>query len=425
MKLAESDPSNVSYVGQSVAADALRLLLLISSVSSVKRMEPFDPEHPDDFHIIYETANGTQKTHLSVDTEQSAMQWRRAFEGALFRHATSQWKSKQAAKHGVEHTDEDKEKWTTLRACIPLDRVTISGVQDYHSFVTLLGLEVDLDDVQKVDFDPSNDVEEGDPVNEGLHHGHVHSGMNKAGSSKNPLGLQRTDSPTVMTPASTEPPSLKSRPSTSTRISTEGGHSTPPTSPGIDTPTKKFSLRNTLERAFTPGSHSREPSPTRKSTGPQWLDTTVPKPLAKATKLTAYDPTNTESQLDPESEYSFNIAVHTEQSWFVDSFQRAVENAHKRRYKDGVQRPKMIFNVAGYNCLMTDEELDVPMETPMSGTSDEEEEAEEEQEQEPKKDRTSLTVKATRKAEKTSMAAKVFGLDEADGIWRKSSHIHA
>lgn len=384
-------------------------------------MEPFDPEHPDDFHIIYDTPNGEQRSHLSVDTEQSAMQWRRAFEGALFRHATSQWKSKQAAKHGLNFAEEDKDKWTTLRACIPLDRVTISGVQDYHSFVTLLGLEVDLDDVQKVDFDPSNDVDDGDPVNEELHHGHVHSGRTKPGNAKCPIGLQRTDSPVIMTPTSTEPPSLISRASTLTRKSTEGGHSTPPTSPGVDTPTKKFSLRNTLERAFTPGSHSREPSPTRKSTGPHWLDTTVPKPLAKATKLTTYDPANTESQIDPEADYSFNIAVHTEQTWFVESFQRAVENAHKRRYKAGVQRPRMIFNVAGFDCLMTDEELDGPMETPLSGTSDDEDEGEEEDQDTKEESRTQKTVKATRKAEKTSMAAKVFGLDEADGIWRTST----
>ena len=386
-------------------------------------MEPFDPAHPDDFHIVYDTPDGTQKTHMSVDTEQSAMQWRRAFEGALFRHATSQWKSKQAALHGITPTDEDKEKWTTLRACIPLDRVTISGVQDYHSFVTLLGLEIDLDDVQKVDFDPSNNVDDGNPVNEELHPGHIHSG--KTGSARSQMGLRRTESPSTMTstPVSTEGPSLVSRQSTSSHRSVDAGHSTPPTSPGLEHPTKKFSLRNTLERAFIPNSSrdSREPSPSRKPTGPQWIDTTVPKPLARAAKLSSYKHDDAESTIESTSEYSFNIAVHTEQSWFVDSFQRAVENAHNRKYKEGVPRPKMIFNVAGFNCLMTDEELDGPLETPMSGTSDDEEDEGllDDDEQEPKEGRSKLAVKATRKAEKTSMAAKVFGLDEHDGIWRE------
>lgn len=378
-------------------------------------MEPYDPEHPDDFHIVYETANGLQKSHLSVDTDQSAMQWRRAFEGAIFRHATSQWKSKQAAKQGITQTDEDKDKWTTLRACVPLDRITISNVQDYHSFVTLLGLEIDLDDVQQVSFDPSNESNDTDPVNQGLHHGHVLSGEPLKGQPGANLGLERTDSPAALSPSSTQTASSLTQPQTATRKPTEQGHSSPATSPGIDTPTKRFSLRNTLERAFS-NHNSREPSPTRKPTGPQWIDTTVPKPLAKATNLSSYDPGNSESEIDPQAEYSFNIAVHTEQSWFVDSIQHAVVNAHKRRYKSGVQRPKMVFNVAGFNCLMTDEELDVPMERQISITSEEDED----EEPRPKEDRTQQTVKATRKAEKTTMASKVFGLDEADGIWRES-----
>ena len=32
-----------------------------------------------------------------------------------------------------------------------------------------------------------------------------------------------------------------------------------------------------------------------------------------------------------------------------------------------------------------------------------------------------LKVKAARKAEKASMAAKIFGLNESEGIWRKSA----
>lgn len=408
---------------------------LISVVSNVRRMEPFDPEHPTDFHMVYETPSGIQKTHLSVDTEQSAMQWRRAFEGALFRYAASQWKLKQAQRLGVDVSAEDKDKWTMVRACVPLDRVTISGVQDYHSFVTLLGLEIDLDDVDTINFDPSNEVNRDDPVEQQLHQSidggqyHKHAPPHEAHAQrqqpqtqidpvKRTFSLRRTDSPTtISSPASTETGSdLTQR---STKKVNDGTASTPASSPGIDTPTKRFSLRNTIERAFTP-THSRDPSPTRKQSAPKWIDTTVPGPLAKATKLSIHDSADPDAPPEVEAEYSFNIAVHTDQNWFVHSFEQAVDVAKQRRYKAGVKRPKMVFNVAGHNCLITDEELDHPIERHVSITSDEDE-VEQDESPPSEVDRTQKTIKATRKAEKTSMAAKVFGLDEADGIWRESS----
>lgn len=380
-------------------------------------MQPFEPEHPNDFHVVYDTASGEHETHFSVDTEQSAMQWRRAMEGALFRHATSQWKMKKAQSQGIQQTEEDKQKWTMLRACVPLDRITISGIQDFHSFVILLGLDIDLDDVQKFDFDPSNQIDESNPVSV-HHHQHDHPARPAISDKhRQSLGLQRTDSPSTISPTSTETGSSLSR--RGTQKGTDAGHSSPATSPGIETPHKKFSLRDTLERAFTPG-HSREPSPTRKPSGPHWLDTTIPKPIARAAKLTHYDPGDM-SSLDKEDDYSFNIAVQNEQDWFVHSLENAVEEAKKRRYKAGAKRPKMIFNVGGFNCLMTDEELDNEahpgVERQMSMTSEEDEAEDAEDSREPNP--TAKTVKATRKAEKTTMAAKLFGLDEAEGIWRK------
>jgi len=428
------------------------------SVSTLRKLEPFDPEHPNDFRVVYETPNGIERTHMSVDTEQSAMQWRRAFEGALFRHAHSMWRSQHAKKMGLEPSSAADDQWTMMRACVPLDRIKVSGMQDYHNFVTLLGLEIDLRG-EKVDFSPENDLEAD-------HDGHQEHDHPAAAPS---LGLERTDSPAVMSAASTvrappmSPPALDGQgrfhcektnklvsrlssrshvsstselkaPSparTPSQVSTKSTDGT--TSPGIDTPTKKFSLRNTLDK-LAPShshSHSRDPSPARQpkaSTGPQWLDSTIPGPMAKAAGgITSGKPEDW-NESGPESEYSFNVAVQQEQTWFVGSLQSAVAEAQQRRYKAGAKRPKMVMNVAGYDCLVTDEDLDHTIKSKShedaSSDSEAEHDSPEEMEDGPEVSRPSmLKVKAARKAEKASMAAKIFGLNEEDGIWRMASKI--
>jgi sterol 3beta-glucosyltransferase len=412
-------------------------------VSTVKKLEPFDPEHPNDFRVVYETPHGIEQTHMSVDTEQSAMQWRRAFEGALFRHAHAMWKSQHAKKMGVESTSTD-DQWTMMRACVPLDRIRVSGMQDYHSFVTLLGLEIDLRDVEKVDFSPENDLATD------------HDGHQVSDKPPTPLhDLKRTASPAVVSPTSSARAPLMSpsasetgrrspcrrtsdfitratakSPATST---SQVGRSSPSRNPsqmstqsadtatGNDTPTKRFSLRDKLDRVLTPG--SREPSPSgihKASAGPQWLDSTIPGPLAKAGGVSSGKPEDW-NESGPESEYSFNVAVQQEQTWFVGSLQTAIAEAKTRRYKEGAKRPKMVLNVAGYDCLKTDEDLDHTIERHISHSSDSgDEHSPEEMEDGPEISRPStLRVKAARKAEKASMAAKIFGLNEEDGIWRK------
>jgi hypothetical protein len=421
-------------------------------VSTVSKLEPFDPEHPNDFRVVYETANGPETTHMSVDTQQSAMQWRRAFEGALFRHAHSMWKSQHAKKLGIEPGSGNDDQWTMMRACVPLDRIRVSGMQDYHNFVTLLGLEIDLRG-EKVDFSPENDLE--------IDHDGSQDHQSQAVPS---VDIERTESPATMSPTSTlrappmSPPALDGHgkfacertqklvsrfssmshssatselkvpspvrtPSQISQMSTKSTDGTK--SPGVDTPTKKFSLRNTLDKLAPSHSHSRDPSPSRQpkaSTGPQWLDSTIPGPLAKAAGgITSGKPEDW-NECGPESEYSFNVAVQQEQTWFVGSLQSAVAEAKQRRYKAGVTRPKMVLNVAGYDCLVTDEDLDHTIKPHEEASSDsgEEHDSPEEMEDGPDVGRPSmLKVKAARKAEKASMAAKIFGLNEGDGIWRK------
>jgi sterol 3beta-glucosyltransferase len=399
-------------------------------VSTVSKLEPFDPEHPNDFYVVYETANGVERTHMSVDTEQSAMQWRRAFEGALFRHAHAIWKQQHARKSGTESSNTD-EQWTMMRACVPLDRIRVSGMQDYHSFVTLLGLEIDLRDVDKVDFSPENDL-----GGDSDHEDHIHQHPDHAHQQGRPTMPERTESPTTMSSKeAAQAPEIAPSESVKCPInrrfsshrstkSSDLSHN-PPSSPGIETPTKKFSLLNSIEKAFSP-SHSRDPSPSRKiPTGPQWLDSTIPKPLAKAGGVTSGKPEDW-NQAGPESEYSFNIAVQQEQTWFVGSLQSAVQEAKQRRYKQGAKRPKMVLNVAGYDCLMTDEDQDHEnsLHRHSSHSSDSGEEHLDSGElgpgNKPGIHPSSLRVKAARKAEKATMAAKVFGMKEEDGLWRES-----
>ena len=403
--------------------------------------------------MVYQTANGIERTHMSVDTEQSAMQWRRAFEGALFRHAHSMWKAQHAKKMGLEPGSGDDDQWTMMRACVPLDRIRVSGMQDYHNFVTLLGLEIDLRG-ETVDFSPENDLEAD-------HDGHqVHPEVPTVPT----VGIERTESPATMDPPAAlrapplSPPALDGQgrfpcerthklvsrfssmshssttselkapspartPSQMSQMSTKSTDGTK--SPGVDTPTKKFSLRNTLDKLAPSHSHSRDPSPSgqpKASTGPQWLDSTIPGPLAKAAGGIVSGKPEDWGELGPESEYSFNVAVQQEQTWFVGSLQAAVAEAKQRRYKTGAKRPKMVLNVAGYDCLITDEDLDhtIKPHEDTSSDSGEEHSSPDEMEDGPDVGRPSmLKVKAARKAEKASMAAKIFGLNESEGIWRK------
>ncbi|WVQ90440.1 hypothetical protein IAS59_004220 [Cryptococcus gattii] len=94
-------------------------------------------ENPRDFYVEYETATGWKRGHFSVDTEQSAGQWRRAFQSALFRQARFKWRQ----SSGLSPPD----NWSMMRVCIPLSRVTLKGITRYQAFATLIGLDVGID----------------------------------------------------------------------------------------------------------------------------------------------------------------------------------------------------------------------------------------------------------------------------------------
>ncbi|WVQ77692.1 hypothetical protein IAR50_007382 [Cryptococcus sp. DSM 104548] len=114
----------------------LRCVLL----SSIKRCDPLDSEHPCDFYVTYETPSGLRQSHFTVDTEQSAIQWRRALDAAIFRQLRHKWRVVTATSNFPASSD-----WSVLRICIPLDRVALRGVSSFHSFSTLIGLDITMD----------------------------------------------------------------------------------------------------------------------------------------------------------------------------------------------------------------------------------------------------------------------------------------
>jgi sterol 3beta-glucosyltransferase len=347
-------------------------------------MEPLDPANPCDFYITYNSVNGLHTSFFTVDTEvstkpeltdsqQSAIQWRRAFDSALFRHARMRWRHNEAAKLGVDPHSSEADLWNMMRCCIPLDRVTIKGISDYHGFSTLIGLEIELDGEVKVTWHP-----------EQLARGDFSGSLD--GDRPPRHGFTKTGS-------------------------------------GASTPQRSFSLRNALPfvkgARATPESASPSRTPTSSSPTPGhrqstvFLDSTLPPRLAllsqgkddKAPPF--YAPGD-----DWLHAFTFNIAVLNEQAWFAEALQAAVDATAERKYKQGAQRPRMIMEVAGYDCLATDEEVEAKGEVgSRSSTSSSDGEDDE--------GTLQSFAKETRKAEKAALASKVFGLKEDEGIWRE------
>ena len=295
------------------------------------------------------------------------MQWRRAFEGAIFRHARLQWreiaKSRGLApESGASDSDEDG--WSMMRVCVPLERIRIKGIHDYHSFATLVSLDIDISGTEPHGPPPS-----------------VPTGS-----------LAGSDSPSGVAS------DLRRRLSTLPTSLVRSKGSPKPSRDSSPARRQDSSSNNVASGTATP--HA-----------PKWLDTTVPPRLAKATQiLQSTPPPGYEPGSEWEHEYSFNVAVLNEQAWFTKALSAAVEGSRVRRYKAGITPPEMILTVGGFNCLANDDELDGPgvlrRSTSMSSEDDPDEEPR-------------GPGHATRKAEKASMAAKMFGLKEERGIWRE------
>ncbi|ODN87445.1 hypothetical protein L198_07072 [Cryptococcus wingfieldii CBS 7118] len=117
----------------------LRCVLL----SSIKKCDPLDPDHPCDFYVTYDTPSGPRQSHFTVDTEQSAIQWRRALDAAIFRQIRHKWRQIAPSTNFPDSSD-----WSVIRICIPFDRVTLRGVNSFHSFATLVGMDIAMDGVR-------------------------------------------------------------------------------------------------------------------------------------------------------------------------------------------------------------------------------------------------------------------------------------
>jgi sterol 3beta-glucosyltransferase len=292
-------------------------------LSSVQRLEPLDPERPCDCKISYDTPAGTRESLLTVDTEQSAIQWRRALEGALFRHARMRWRRNRAAQTGADvDAAGSLDDWSVMRCCVPLDRATVEGISDYHSYLTLVSLDIALEDHEQLVYLP-------DQAATGDYSGSV------------------------------DPP-----------------------------------------KHLPHHQHLLDP-PRRSST--IYIDSQLPPLLHAANRGQAADePQNTDTP-----SYNFNVAVLNEAAWFAEALQNAVASARGRRYRDNVVRPKFTMTVAGYNCLANDEEMDAPSRASSSSAAAEQPRG----------------IAAMQKAEKASLAAKVFGLREEEGIWLKRCYV--
>ncbi|KAK4687358.1 hypothetical protein P7C73_g2755, partial [Tremellales sp. Uapishka_1] len=340
-------------------------------LSSVARLAPFDPVNPCDFVVTYEAVDGLQTVHFTVDTEQSATMWRRAWESALFRHARSKWRRRHIAAQkglGLEDVkDEQADSWAMMRCCIPLDRVTVQGISDFHSFATLAGLQVELDERHHVSWRPEK-LAEGDFA-------------------------------------------------------------------GFDAPEKKKSFLNEpIRRSLSLHRKRREssPAPTPKASIPSPLrtDTTcsadymeaVVSVLPNAAPDEPHVTSTPRFTTDPElaNTFTFNIAVLNEQAWFVKALEAAVHACKSKKYKPGVTRPNMVLDIAGSNCLATDDEVPEPASGPVrDSTSSSDVDRDDEDET------GHHMADRTRKAEKASMAAKLFGLREDEGIWLKRCYVIA
>nr|XP_019044752.1 hypothetical protein I302_06665 [Kwoniella bestiolae CBS 10118]OCF23682.1 hypothetical protein I302_06665 [Kwoniella bestiolae CBS 10118] len=309
----------------------LRSVLL----SSVRQCEPFDPQHPCDFYVTHETAVGLRTTHFTVDTEQSALQWRRSFDGALYRNAKASWRLSAGQ-------DQVSDEWSYMRCCVPLDRTTIRGVSPYHSFATLVGLEANLEQTgQKDGCSMSSRVLQGDITSE-----------------EQPV-LQKVKTP---------PADL---------------------------------LRRSLSSPLA--AEKRSSSPARK----HFLGPTA-----------QFQPEDGALPPDLEHRLEFNIGVFNEHIWFTKALQTAVAAAAQRRYKAGASLPPVVFQISGHDVVATDQDLEQWMDsTRTSSQSDDSLHVDEDE------SRGDTLLQEARKAERASMAAKVFGLKEEEGVWIKRCYV--
>ena len=299
----------------------------------------------------------------------------------MFRHARLSWREKEAIRNGIDPAgakdDAKVEEWTMMRCCVPLDKVSIKGIHDYHSFATLVGLDIELDDQQPAV--PTENIAVGDfpgPPTRRRSSAKSASPPGRRFSIKNSL-------PFVKKAKESEPISKLDR------------------SFSLSFP---FGKAKTGSPVDSPVSTPEEfPRPLRREST-AWIDSSFPA---------GHDDSGGCGMDDLPDSYAFNVSVLNEQAWFVEALEAAVSAAADRKYRAGVDRPKMSLEVAGYDCLATDEDIE-GHEVIRQSTASSEERSEEDE------GYGSEVSKAMRKSEKATMAAKMFGLKEDEGIWRES-----
>lgn len=379
----------------------------LTAVSNALRLSPYDPSAPREFYLTYDSPDGNRTVHFSVDNEQSSNQWRRLFEGALFRQARQKFRESHMAEGIDAETKEDlikdDERWSMIRCCVPLNRVEVEGTADFHSFATLIKLSVELESNQHLTWHPE----------------HLADG-NYDGYARRSVDL----------------------PSTPPRSKTEGETS---------------SKRNSLLPKFRIGrSGSRDSSPVRQQSRelsrershektrasfdcanerPYWTDidrvsgTEAPPSGVSTPAIVGYMDSAMQVTFDrecfqahairtedtewgEENIFQMLVALMNDQRWFADSLREAVTKAHTRRYKEGATHMKMQLDVGGYDCLATDDDLEADDASIPSVDEEEDEEV----------GKPRFVVEA-RKAQKTALAARVFGLRESEGIWLKRCYL--
>ncbi len=132
----------------------------ITAVGSIKQLYPMDPDHPFELRARYSVPKGEDLLHMSVDTEESALHWHRDLEAALWQHGRARRYHRRLAERAKERAGrpnapsmsgqpvEDIEDggWEMLRICLPLDRITEAGSEEFLEFARLLSLDVNVID---------------------------------------------------------------------------------------------------------------------------------------------------------------------------------------------------------------------------------------------------------------------------------------
>ena len=234
------------------------------------------------------------------------------------------WRRREAIRRGVDPKDVkdgpgNKDEWAMMRCCVPLDRVTIKGVQDYHSFATLVGLDVELDEQRNVwhpekiaggDF-TSNDEVRSSRVKDLVKTVTGLDAPRRSFSFRNSI-------PFVKRSNSDQSPDRKLERSLSMGFPFHKAKAEP-------------QMDSASTSASTPESvNSPSPAPIRREST-TWIDFTIPPVLAEGTSYAT----------DWRDSFAFNVAVLNEQAWFVEALEAAVAAAAERKYRHDAARPKM------------------------------------------------------------------------------------